>query len=62
MRALNGSTLFCECGYAMYREAHTLRCTNPRCAHYEKLFKAPDVELEPVEPDQQTAPQDGAQP
>ena len=41
--------VFCECGHAMFQEGRTLVCRFPPCQHYEKLFKAPSVELEPVE-------------
>lgn len=46
-------TVFCECGHTMYQEGKTLVCRFLPCKHYEHKFKAPSVELEPVEEEEE---------
>ena len=42
------ANLYCKCGQIlMYRDTY-VECCNPGCSLYQKKFKIPSVELEPL--------------
>jgi len=59
MKAALWAAFLCECGWELCidkaRPNSIMRCTNPECQYFWKLFAIPSVELEEV-PDTQVIP------